>query len=457
MYIYNTKMDESKMLSEKFDLAESISELPPINDGVVKPQYRQVNCQKSIEGTAFASGQQSFRFNVSGSTWWDPTKTYFSFRVRLAQQTDGFPITALTGYAPAMGLISNLYQSIELRMGGKVVQRISQFVPQCDSLITRATRSGSWMDQFGESVNFWASEYAQRQGESNRVPGNPGNTTRFELCWKPPLMLFHTCDKYLPSGDYELVLNPQPESQYRLLSFEAGAIDPIPNYGNNAMSIDRVHLNVATVEGPRMDNGKFALSLEHIECQSNKLLSANLSQTNFSVSSATKALVVAYQDQRLNTGEMSSSKYTISEDANPQTGTPNPDNRIGALKLTRLYVQYDGLQRPSPDADPSVTTTANTGKYEITERYYETMAETGLMYDDAGPESIQDWVRRGPYYYFNWNRDSRSGATRVVVNQEFSSQNAVDNGNVLLFAISETSAEITVRNGSISDVVQVER
>lgn len=447
-------MEESKMLSEKFDLAGSISELPPINDGIMKPQYRQVSCQKSIEGAAFPSGQQSFRFNVSGSTWWDPTKTHFSFRMRLSDN-GGTPIGVGDGFAPAMGLVSNMYQSIELRMGGKVIQRISQFVPQCDSLVTRATRSGYWLDSFGGSTNFWTSEYESRQLVGESIPGVAAGAVNFELCWKPPIMLFHTCDKYLPSGDYEIVLNPQPESQFRKLCFEAGTTLPAGTSTN--LTVNRVHLNVATVEGPRMDNGKYALSLDHIECQSNKLLSANLSQTNFSVSAATKALVVAYQDTRLNNGQMTSSKFAISTAVDPQATQPVPDERIGALALTRLYVQYDGLQRPSPDADPSVTDVVGGGNFQFTERYYETMAETGLMYDDCGPEDIQTWIRRGPYYYFNWNRDSRSGATRVVVNQEFSDAAAVTYGNVLLFSVSETSAEITVRNGEISDVVQVER
>ena len=450
-------MDESKMLSEKFDLASSINELPPINDGVVKPQYRQVNCQKSIEGASFASGQQSFRFNVSGSTWWDPTKTYFSFRMALRDNL-ALGITGADGFAPAMGLISNLYQSCELRMGGKVVQRISQFMPQCDALINRATRSGYWLKNFGGSTNFWNSSYTERTQVGSAVPGNIGNTVYFELCWKVPLMLFHTCDKYLPSGDYEIVLNPQPETVYRILAFESDTTLPTGTATN--LSISRIHLNVATVEGPRMDNGKYALSLDHIECQSNKLLSQNLSQTNFSVSSATKALVVAYQDNRINTGVMSGSKFTISEDANPLTAGKSPLLRLGAAKLTRLYVQYDGLQRPSPDADPRLDSDTGglpTGHFELTERYYETQAETGMINDEAGPENLEEWLERGPYYYFNWNRDSRSGATRVVVNQEFSSAGAVSYGNVLLFSISETSAEITIRNGEIVDVIQVER
>lgn len=446
-------MDESKMLSEKFDLASSINELPPINDGVMKPQYRQVSAQKSVEGDAFPSGQQSFRFNVSGSTHWDPTKTHFVFRIAL-RNNFALPIGIGDGFAPAMGLISNLYQSCELRMGGKVVQRVSQFVPQCDALIHRATRSGAWLEGVGESINYWSSDYTTRLNESNALPDAVG-VSFFELVWKPPLMLFHTCDKYLPSGDYEIVLNPQPESQYRLLAFESASLLPAGTSAN--LEVKRVHLQVATVEGPRMDNGKYALSLDHIECQSNKLLSQNLSQTNFSVSSATKALVVAYQDIRLNNGVMSSSKFTIASDADPQTNIPVVADRIGASRLSRLYIQYDGLQRPSPDGDPSVISFPGAGTYQTAERYYETMAETGMLFDDAGGESMTQWRTRGPYYYFNWNRDSRSGATRVVVNQEFNDANAVLYGNVLLFSLSETSAEITIRNGEISDVVQVER
>lgn len=441
------------MLSEKFDLPGSISELPPINDGIMKPQYRQVSCQKSVEGAAFPSGQQSFRFNVSGSTWWDPTKTHFVFRIALRNNA-ALPIGAGDGFAPAMGLISNLYQSCELRMGGKVVQRVSQLTPQCDALIHRATRSGAWLEGVGESINYWSSNYTTRLAESNGLPGGVG-VSFFELVWKPPLMLFHTCDKYLPSGDYEIVLNPQPESQYRLLAFESASA--IANGSSANLEVKRVHLQVATVEGPRMDNGKYALSLDHIECQSNKLLSQNLSQTNFSVSAATKALVVAYQDTRLNNGIMSSSKFTIAADADPQTNIPVVADRIGASRLSRLYIQYDGLQRPSPDGDPSVISVPGAGTYQTTERYYETMAETGMLFDDAGGESMTQWRTRGPYYYFNWNRDSRSGATRVVVNQEFTDAASVTYGNVLLFSISETSAEITVRNGEISDVIQVER
>jgi hypothetical protein len=97
----------------------------------------------------------------------------------------------------------------------------------------------------------------------------------------------------------------------------------------------------------------------------------------------------------------------------------------------------------------------------MTERYYETMAETGMIHDDCGPENISQWQRRGPFYYFNWNRQTNSGATRVQVNCQFNEQSP-DNymqkyGNVLLFSISETSAVVTVRNGEITNLEQIEK
>jgi hypothetical protein len=122
--------------------------------------------------------------------------------------------------------------------------------------------------------------------------------------------------------------------------------------------------------------------------------------------------------------------------------------------LKRLYVQYSGVQRPSPDADPEYVA----GERDRTvERYYETQIDTGMMDDPAGTESLAEFQQRGPYYYFAWNRDSRDGATRVQVNQEFTEGTDVDNMNVLLFSVSETSLKCTIHNGDIVNIDQIER
>jgi hypothetical protein len=458
------------MDSSMFKLASSVEELGPINNGVLRPQYREVSCQKAVEGNAFPNGQQEFRFNVSGATHWVPSKTFMVFDVTLSK-ADGTHLTT-DELAPNMGLIANLYNSIELRMGGKVVQRVSQNLAQVDALLHRSSKSKTWLDELGEKTNFWCDKYANRLNEvyceAYATGANPESdldsmqSTKFRLIWRTCLPIMHTYGGALPSGDYSIVLNPRSSSEYKLNTVES-IVAPNPGV-NYDFSVDRVRLQVATVEGAEnITNKQYALSLQHIECQANKILSSGLGQYNFSVSPATTALAVAFQDNRLQGGGVSPSKFQVSGDDDAYGQQPN--SRLAANALNRLYIQYDGLQRPQPEALPSYVACDNVGNVEgiqrMTERYYETQAETGMIHDDAGPENLLQWQRRGPFYYFNWNRQTNSGATRVQVNCQFAETSPNDfmqkYGNVLLFSISETSAVITIRNGEITNVEQIEK
>lgn len=455
-------MDDMKELSsEVFNLASSVEQLGPINNGVLYPNYQEVSCQKAVEGASFPSGQQTFRFNVSNSTWWCPSKTYMTFRVALTDQ-NGDAISTSLEVAAQMGLIANLYNSIELRMGGKVVQRITQFMPQIDMLINRTTKSLAWTATIGEAMNFYDVDFNRRKDAITEpdIDGSAykANAPFQELIWRPCLPLFHTFEGCLPAGDYELVLNPKSATDYKQQVFESGTVKAVPGV-NVDFSVDRVLLKVATVEGPSVSNKQYAISLDHIECQSSKVLSAGLSQQYFSVSPATKALCVAYQDNRLTDATSSASKFTISPADPYEVGNEvDADRRRLADRLRRLYIQYDGIKRPEVDATPINDDLGNPARrLYIQERYYQSLAETGMLFDPAGAETLNQWQRRGPYYYFNWNRSTNSGATRVQVAQEFEGADAIANANVLLFSLSETSAVVTVRNGEITSVEQIDR
>lgn len=450
-----------ELSSEVFNLASSVEQLGPINNGVLYPNYREVSCQKAIEGASFPSGQQVFRFNVSGTTWWCPSKTYMTYRVALTDQ-NGDAIAEGVDIAAQMGLIANLYNSIELRMGGKVVQRITQFMPQIDMLINRTTKSQAWTATIGRAMNFYDDNFSSRRSAINAPDANGNafleNAPFQELVWRPCLPLFHTFDGCLPAGDYELVLNPKSASDYKQQVFESGTTKAVPGV-NVDFSVERVQLKVATVEGPSVENKQYALSLDHIECQSAKVLSAGLSQQYFSVSPATKALCVAYQDNRLTDATQSASKFTIGPADPYDIGNEvSADRRRLADRLRRLYIQYDGIKRPEVDATPECDDLANPARrLMVQERYYQSLSETGMLFDPAGAETLNQWQRKGPYYYFNWNRATSSGATRVQVAQEFEGQDAIANANVLLFSLSETSAVVSVRNGEITSVEQIDR
>ena len=270
-------------------------------------------------------------------------------------------------------------------------------------------------------------------------------------------MLFHTHDGYIRSGEAEILLTPQSRNNYKKTVIEnyiAGGEAPLVAGVDYEFSVDKMVLHVATVEGPRYDDGTYALSLDHIDCQSSKIQSDSLTQQYLTVSPSTTALVVAYQDERTTENWVNPSRLSV---APATTSSPNDPASNLSLGLTRLFVQYSGVTKPQIDANPEYKSLEVD---RTVERYYESLDECGMLDNPAGAETLQDWQTRGPYHYFSWARDSNDASTRVQVSQEFGGllspgvQNST-NMNMLLFSISTTSAKITVKNGSITVVEQI--
>jgi hypothetical protein len=144
-----------------FDLKKDVSELSSANQGISKMDYEQHPPTRDVVGNSFPNGAIHFRFQTSGQKWWIPSKSYLRMRLQVTKG-DGTPVDVAFGAAPNMGLMSNLFQSGEFRINDKTISRISDFMPQIDSLETRLTKSKSWLDSIGESTNWWAESQSVR-------------------------------------------------------------------------------------------------------------------------------------------------------------------------------------------------------------------------------------------------------------------------------------------------------
>ena len=113
---------------------------------------------------------------------------------------------------------------------------------------------------------------------------------------------------------------------------------------------------------------------------------------------------------------------------------------------------YSGINRPSPDADPSF----KTGVDRTVQRYVDSLIENGSYFDNGGAESIQDYHKRGSYYYFIFSRDGTDRSTRVSVHSGMDEAlfpvATNSNANCLLFAHSKAVAKITVQDGMVTSV-----
>ena len=273
----------------------------------------------------------------------------------------------------------------------------------------------------------------------------------FELIWTPPLSLFKV-GHAIPSGRYELVLNPQTSTSFQQRAIESilgvASKDPtIPGGAAQAfqLSVVNMYLYTATVEGPRADDITYLLDLEQTRCQSEKIDNANFQQKNFDVSPSTFALTCAYQDLRagVNTA-LSVSKFKSYDNIL----TPSTSQE---LKLNRFFINYAGQNLPAPDADPTFVA----GNDYTTQRYAESQIYSGAYFDTGGAETIQEFHERGAYYYFSWPRDGTDRSTRVNVHQSFTGAD-VANLRCLLFDHSKQVARIRVQDGRVVDVQLVD-
>ena len=153
--------------SHIFQLPRKPEQLKNANEGFANAHYRQISATKDVTGNQFSQGVQQFRFDTSGNTWFLPSMSYFRLRCSLQHvredQGPALPPLSNADLAPNMGLAANLFKSVEVRLNGHTVERISERVPQIDALKTRMSNTRGWLDTVGKTTNFWDPDFASRR------------------------------------------------------------------------------------------------------------------------------------------------------------------------------------------------------------------------------------------------------------------------------------------------------
>lgn len=142
------------MSNSIFALKTDARQLSLGNEGLSKMQYDQVPATREIGGTAFPGAEINYRFEIGGGKWWVPGRSYIRLRAQISRGDDASLLES-DNTAPALNMMSNLFQSCEFKMNGKTISRCSDFVAQVSTLKYRLDKSGSWLDSVGNSTNFW--------------------------------------------------------------------------------------------------------------------------------------------------------------------------------------------------------------------------------------------------------------------------------------------------------------
>lgn len=323
-----------------------------------------------------------------------------------------------------------------------------------------------------------------RLGASSKVKGS----SRQETLWVPPLGIFRI-GHAIPTTRHELHLVIPNDYMKRALEFGAlgyGDVNSVgellhppgatvtPDDGKTRfrLEIESIEFFAAMVSGPRADDAKFVLDLSELRMSPLTLTpeTVTTSQTYpFNLSPNSSKIAVAFQSGAVGNGIMSLTKFHL---------PTNQGLSGGELALNRFYVNFAGQNRPREENESELATTLpfpsaynelDNSKQFFSQRYLETMWNSGLINTQGGCETFEEWLARGAFYHWNWPRDGGDLSTRFHVflamhNGDISSDmkgSIVHNGYskdingqpnnvvVLVFDVVSRPYLISIRNGNV--------
>lgn len=451
-------------------------------EGTSKIWYEQRTCDRGISSSNFSQGVQAYTVDTRGGiSWRGLNKSYFRIRSNLsyvgptpfAQRQ----LTLADGVALNMNAPACMWQSMSFEINGQTIENIN-FPAEVDTFEKRLNSSKANLDSVLSTTCFFQSKIGERmqltaQDGIENVFGNAGlvikdstnnnlqvgslelkpfNAKSYEFVWMPAFGIVKHQHLLPPSVNFRINLNPYDASSLPIRCVETVSSKVVGVVG----SVEGIVFNVSDIQFyvynrdiRHFTEGVFNLTLDCTDVQPTSIQNTTSINSVYSVNEATYALCLAYTDSRRGVdSRYSCTKFKV----NPVVSNNNTTS--DELKLLRYSIQYANNKLPVQDPNPSFNQ-SNTGPTDlssqtfITQQYYENLIATGLLMQNGGCETLEDYVNRGPYYYQNFPQNG-TRATNVQVQSYFSSN--VANTTELLFSRYTKQVRIVIQNERVMAV-----
>lgn len=288
-----------------------------------------------------------------------------------------------------------------------------------------------------------------------QTPYKADGKDTLDVLWQPPLGIFdmaseNTVDEVMGAGDYRFSLNPN--SNYKLAALEStrrgapASLDVLkpdpsirPGYDNGGLGL--CDIEVLDVKF-YMAYAKMALEEKENQLQlfEMSILSkpiSGLSNTyEFTLPSSTQSIAVFVQSAAVGAScNYPPSKFKLLND--------------GQNLLTGFQIVYGNTVKPSTKWVSRLDDNTN----QLIQRYRDNLAETNQLYnyEGGGAESVEDYLERGLYITYNFQRDRDDRSTQCQVSLDF--RDAIEtNASVYVCAIYARQTLITTKNGAVVEV-----
>jgi len=430
--------------------------------------YREVACQKAVNGTSFTQGLQDFNWSVGYPVSWIPSPTYMRLTIQANSDAPGGggsvvqPVLA-DRFAFAENAANNIYNNVYLRAGQQDISSIINYSPQASMLKHRITKPGALLTYVGKSVYMLNADFSDRQNLiiANALLTDPQtrgyNRNVIDIIFQPGALGIWDYNNVMPSGDYRLSLNPTTQilnaiqANPTYLSGQPPA-PPAPAQAAYVNVIDvKMYLCTVRVTEQISEQVTFNSNLPEYFIAQKPFGTAASGTYDFTVPSSTYMLAFFLQS------------------GNAGVPTGNVPNRIALstftttgqdeLKVVSYQMTYANQTKPSTrwstaySVTPSVAAGVNANVLnEFQTRYFNNIVENDLYMNPGGAESMTDYLTRGPFYLHSFIRDKDDKSTQVQLALELNAAASDVNTQVFLVAIYNRETEIKTEAGRIQSV-----
>ncbi len=271
-----------------------------------------------------------------------------------------------------------------------------------------------------------------------------------EIQFKLPLGISYLDE--MPPGEYEWRLRGFSFTEFSKRFIESLNADKAVGAANDFLiNVVDMYYYPYIVECPvRMDDGIVTKTFKCYEAQKKKILSSN-NQLQFTVRGNSSALGFGLQDGRVGSdSRYSPSRMRAFNDAGILGGGPLGQAGRMDTKLGYYQIRYANRYKPEPSQQDNLTDARSN---RIVQSYIDTFKNSGSYYYEGSMETLDDFIQRGPLYYWQWPRDKNTYATEARVDLRFSAGIDPQSNVFCVFFFSYyKTIKITIKDGKIISV-----
>jgi len=305
-------------------------------------------------------------------------------------------------------------------------------------------------EAFGVSLGLPDAVAANAAATINSVADPRAGKNRLFVTFQPPIGIFDL-HQGIGSGDFKIQLNPN--ANYKRACLESlgksnGTVDLVPGVDYN-VRVNNVTLYVCQVKKDMPASGVVQMMLREMQLL-NKTLNVGTStnQLDFTVPPSTYALTVFVQS---NVGASGTDTRL------PPTRFKTIDTASGATgqeeNLAQIQVTYGSVSKPSTLYSSEYSDNDN----RMVQRWLSSQYHSKKINNQGGTEAFNEWMDRGPYYHFDFQRDKMDSSTYVNVQISFGAPGLPAGCQLMLVAHYTRQVELSYESGYVTQVVSTNR